>query len=77
MMTGLENMRILYPLAGGGVAVVVPAPGVTLERLILRSVPAGSAYLVVPIDSIPSDRTFREAWTADFSEAEINDGVAA
>lgn len=76
-MVDIETMRIVYPLDGGGVAVVVPAPGVTLERLILRSVPAGSPYLVVPVSDIPVDRTFRQAWTADFSEAEINDGEAS
>jgi hypothetical protein len=73
----LENIRVLYPLDGGGVAVVVPAPGVALERLLLRAVPPGSPYLVVPVDSVPSDRTFREAWTADFSEAAINEAVPA
>jgi hypothetical protein len=72
----IENMRVLYPLDGGRVAVVVPAPGATLERVLLRAVPAGSPYLVVPVESIPSDRTFREAWTADFTQAAIN-GVAA
>jgi hypothetical protein len=69
---GLENLRILYPLDDGGVAVVVPAPGATLERLLERAVPAGSPYLLVPVSEVPTDRTFRDAWTADFSKAEIN-----
>jgi hypothetical protein len=72
----LETTRIIYPLPDGGIAVVVPAPGVALERL-LRAVPVGSPYLIVPVESIPADRTFREAWTADFSQADIYQGAAS
>jgi hypothetical protein len=58
----MENQRIIYPNDEGGVAIVVPAPGVALED-VLKAVPAGKPYQVVAVEDIPSDRTFRDAWT--------------
>lgn len=63
-------MRIIFPNDSGGISVVIPAPGFTIEQC-FGAVPSGSPYLVVEDDAIPSDRTFREAWTADFSNAEV------
>jgi hypothetical protein len=58
----MENQRIIYPNDEGGVAVIVPAPGATLED-VLKAVPAGKPYQVVAVEDIPSDRTFRDAWS--------------
>jgi hypothetical protein len=58
----MENKRIIYPNDEGGVAVIVPAPGVTLED-VLKAVPAGKPYKVVDVADVPSDRTFRDAWS--------------
>ncbi len=58
----MENQRIIYPNDEGGVSIVVPAPGATLED-VLKAVPAGKPYQVVAVEDIPSDRTFRDAWT--------------
>ncbi len=55
------NQRVIYSTAEGGVAIVVPAPGATLEQ-VLKAVPAGVAYEIVSVDDVPSDRTFRNAW---------------
>jgi hypothetical protein len=55
------NQRIIYSTPEGGVAVIVPAPGATLEQ-VLKAVPVGISYQVVSMDDIPSDRTFRNAW---------------
>jgi hypothetical protein len=57
----MDNKRVIYPTAEGGVAIIVPAPGATLEQ-VLKAVPAGVAYEVVSVDDVPSDRTFRNAW---------------
>ena len=56
--------RILYPTADGGVAVVVPAEecGLTIEAIAAKDVPAGTPFQIVEADTIPSDRTFRNAW---------------
>ena len=57
------NQRIIYPTDDGGVAVIVPAPecGLSIEQIAAKDVPAGKPYEIV--DSVPSDRTFRGAWT--------------
>ncbi len=57
----MENTRIIYPNDEGGVAIVVPAPGVALED-VLKAVPAGKPYKIINTADIPSDRTFRDAW---------------
>jgi hypothetical protein len=57
----MQDKRIIYPTDDGGVAVIVPAPGVTLEQ-VLQAVPAGKTYKIVEASDIPTDRTFRNAW---------------
>ena len=68
------NSRIIYPNDDGGVSIVIPAPecGLTIEEIAARSVPEGKPYKIVDVADIPSDRTFRDAWTADFTGAEVN-----
>jgi hypothetical protein len=62
------NQRIIYPTDDGGVAVIVPADcGLTIEEIAAKDVPAGVAYKIVDVADIPSDRTFRNAWEADFT----------
>ena len=43
-------------------AVVHPTGEVPIEELAQRVVPAGVSYQIVDDDTIPSDRTFRDAW---------------
>lgn len=64
--------RIIYPNDDGGVAVVIPSPNTkyTVEQIALKDVPAGKPYKIIEDTEIPTDRTFREAWEADFSEPE-------
>lgn len=62
------NQRIIYPTQDGGIAVIVPCDcGLTIEEIAAKDVPTGKPYLIVPASDIPADRTYREAWTADFS----------
>ena len=57
------NKRIIYP-TDDGVAVIVPADcGLTIEEIAAKDVPAGKPYEIVDVADIPSDRTFRGAWT--------------
>jgi hypothetical protein len=57
------NQRIIYPTDNGGVAVIVPTDcGLTIEQIAAKDVPAGKTYKIVDVSSIPSDRTFRDAW---------------
>ena len=59
--------KILYPNSEGGVSVIVPTGELPIEDVCQKDVPAGVPYLIVSEDDIPSDRTFRNAWEADFS----------
>ena len=57
----MQDKRVIYPTDDGGVAVIVPAPGATLEQ-VLQAVPTGKTYKIVEATDIPTDRTFRNAW---------------
>lgn len=58
------NSRIIYP-TDEGVAIIVPAPecGLTIEEIAAKDVPAGKPFQIVDVSEVPSDRTFRGAWT--------------
>ena len=59
------EQRIIYPNDAGGVAVVIPVPdcGLTIEEIAAKDVPAGKPFQIVDVADIPSDRTFRGAWS--------------
>jgi hypothetical protein len=61
---------IIYPNDQGGIAIILPAPGcgIPLEEIARKDVPAGVPFRIIDASAIPTDRTYREAWTADFSE---------
>ena len=59
--------KILYPNSEGGISVVIPTGELPIADVAQKDVPAGTPYLVVEDDVIPSDRSFRNAWEADFS----------
>ena len=59
------NLRIIYPNDDGGVSIVIPTSecGLTIEEIAAKDVPAGKPYKIVDVADIPTDRTFRGAWT--------------
>lgn len=58
------NQRIIYENDEGGVSIIVPADcGLTIEQIAAKDVPAGKPFEIVDVSEIPSDRTFRGAWT--------------
>lgn len=60
---------IIYPNDQGNIAVIIPAPdcGIPLFEIGRKDVPAGVPFRIIPVSAIPTDRTYRDAWTADFS----------
>jgi hypothetical protein len=54
------TQRIIYKTADGGVAVIIPAT--TIEAC-MKDIPEGAEYAIVDVADIPTDRTFRGAWT--------------
>ena len=58
------NKRIVYQNDEGGISIIVPADcGLTIEEIAAKDVPTGKEYHIVDVSEIPTDRTFRNAWT--------------
>ena len=66
------NQRIIYQNNEGGVSILIPTGEIAIEEVARKDVPAGVAYKIVDVSDIPTDRTFRDAWEADFTNP---DGV--
>tara|TARA_R100001129_G_scaffold186444_2_gene178194 strand:- start:117 stop:320 length:204 start_codon:yes stop_codon:yes gene_type:complete len=64
-MANLSDKRIIYIQDNGVVAVICPADncGLTIEEIQSRSVPAGKTSYIVDKSEVPTDRSFRNAWT--------------
>lgn len=71
------NQRIIYQNDEGGISILTPSPEClqshNIKKIAAKDVPAGKPYKIVSINDIPSDRTFRNAWTVN--EADLTDGV--
>jgi hypothetical protein len=69
--------RIIYNQDNGVVAVIIPTPEAlaqhSIQAIAIKDVPAGKPFKIMDASDIPSDRTFRAAWTV--SESELTDGV--
>ena len=78
-------MKIIHIEPDDGVLVVIepvltetnPATGnpFTIEEIAAKDVPSGAKYKIVEDSDIPTDYTFRDAWTVD--ESDLTDGVGA
>ena len=62
-------MKILLKNPDGSVAILTPILdyGLTLDEIIAKDVPAGIPYEIVDDSTIPTDRTFRNAWKHDLT----------
>ena len=60
-----SDKRIIYTTDDGGVAIVIPADncGLTVEEIQAKDVPAGKTSYIVDKSVVPTDRSFRNAWT--------------
>ena len=61
----MSDKRIIYPNGEGGVSVIVPSDncGLSVEAIARKDVPNGKAYQIMDVADVPSDRSFRNAWT--------------
>lgn len=59
--------RIIFPTENGVLCTLYPSGDLPVAEVAKKDVPAGTPYLIVEDDVIPSDRTFANAWEADFS----------
>jgi hypothetical protein len=62
----MTTKRIVYKTEIG-VSIITPTGALEFEEVCRKDVPAGVPYIIIDADDIPSDRTFRNAWEADFS----------
>ena len=60
-----SDYRFVYTRDDGGVTVVCPADncGLTLEQIKAKDCPNDNTVYTVNKSAIPSDRSFRDAWT--------------
>lgn len=60
---------IIYPNDNGSLSVVYPnlACGISLEEIARKDVPEGKPYLIINDNQIPTDHTYFDAFTADFT----------
>jgi hypothetical protein len=69
--------RIIFNQDNGTVAVIAPSPEAleqhSIQAIAIKDVPAGKPFKIVDVTEIPSDRTFRAAWTVD--DTALTDGV--
>lgn len=72
-----QSKRILYRQDNGIVAIIIPANNTkfTIEEIAAKDVPTGYKYKIVDVGDVPSDRSFRDAWTV--SESDLTDGVGS
>ena len=70
-------MKIIYKNEDGGVSVLHPTEEalsfMSIDEIAKKDVPTGVKYKIVEDAEVPTDRTFRDAWTVD--EATLIDGV--
>ena len=60
-----SDKRFIYETDEGGIAIVVPADDndLTLDEIKELSCPTGKTVYTVDKSEIPTDRSFRNAWT--------------
>ena len=68
------DKRIIYKNTDGSIGIIIPTNcGLTVEQIARKDVPTGLSYKIVNVSEVPSDRTFRGAWT--IADSELTDGV--
>ena len=60
-----SDFRFIYNNDEGGISIVVPTDncGLTLEQIKDKDCPSGKTVYTVNKSTIPTDRSFRNAWT--------------
>tara|TARA_Y100000401_G_scaffold18105_1_gene12247 strand:- start:107 stop:307 length:201 start_codon:yes stop_codon:yes gene_type:complete len=60
-----SDSRFIYTNDDGSISIVVPSDncGLTLDQIKAKDCPSGKTVYTVDKTSIPTDRSFRNAWT--------------
>lgn len=72
-------MKIVFGNPDGSIGIIHPTAealsSMSMHEIARKDVPTGRPYKIVQDEEIPTDRTFRDAWTMD--KALLIDGVGA
>jgi hypothetical protein len=71
----MENMVVLFEIEDGSVGILIPSVncGLSLDEIISRDLDSGTRYKIVNRSDMPTDRSYRNAWQIDFTDAEVNE----
>jgi len=60
-----SDYRFIYDNDDGSISIVIPSDncGLTLEEIKAKDCPSGKTVYTVDKSAIPTDRSFRNAWT--------------
>ena len=60
-----SDKRIIYSNDDGSIAIIIPADNcdLTVEQIRAKDVPSGKTSYIVDKSEVPTDRSFRSAWT--------------
>ena len=60
-----SDYRLIFTNNEGGVSIVIPTDncGLTLDQIKAKDCPSGKTVYTVDKSEIPTDRSFRNAWT--------------
>ena len=60
-----SDKRIIYSNDDGSIAIIIPSDNcdLTVEQIQAKDVPSGKTSYIVNKSEVPSDRSFRNAWT--------------
>ena len=60
-----SDKRIVYTRSDGGLSILTPIEnsGLTVEEIQGKDVPSGITSYIVDSSVVPTDRSFRDAWT--------------
>ena len=76
--------RIIYKQDNGRVAIIHPCTwetnpatgeNFTVEEVAAMIVPNGKKYKIIEDSDLPTDKTFRNAWTVD--DSDLTDGIGS
>ena len=60
-----SDYRFIYTRDDGGISIVIPIDdcGLTLDQIEAKDCPSGKTVYTVNKSEVPTDRSFRNAWT--------------
>ena len=70
-----SDKKVIFKRPDGTIGILMPVDSCPLsfDEIIEKDVPLGCKYKIVNKDEVPTDRSFRDAWTVD--DSELTDGV--